>query len=665
MEGFTIRRTWMYHWLIAWLMCIDYLTGMTYKVILFLIPFLLVTKVKREWVLLLLVLRLLLLPLVAEDSVEATFEIHPIPFKNYQADLYLDGEKYLYYGKESLLEAEGTLSFTPFSKKRQELFSEYDHYVSRGYRSKVEIVEIRYSRETEEKLKNRILKHLYQKCEVFKEGQNLAFSLLFGSKDALLPEEKEELMEVGIMHLFVLSGLHYGIYERMIEALLKRAFVPKVIRTGITLVLFLFLNFLSGFHPSSLRFLLLFILRQWSFYTRREFDSWELFSLAALLILFIQPTHATGLSYILGIVAHGALLFFKRHRLLWLHVCLLPCQLIFHGTYSPIYLIYNFLLIMMMPLVLLSLWLGFIIRPLAILPELLLKTMDFGVTLLQGVNLYKLKLMMPTPFVYVLLILTALVSLYQYQNKPFYTLFRKCRFPFLLGIMVLLILSQVLGTRGLREGVHFLNVYQGDACLIFSEDGQTILIDTGNEDIIFDHLRKLGVYEIDHLFITHLDDDHSKFMDEIPSKLRYTTPFSPITEARVLRKGNSLRIGDVSIEVLSPERDMGNHNDNSLVLRVIKDGRTFLFAGDVSGKNHQVSWNEGVDILKFSHHGSIHSLDPLRMHSLKPQVTVLSYGRNNFGHPSPEVIEFFSEGYIHHTFLHGNLQITEKGYRLY
>ncbi len=39
------------------------------------------------------------------------------------------------------------------------------------------------------------------------------------------------------------------------------------------------------------------------------------------------------------------------------------------------------------------------------------------------------------------------------------------------------------------------------------------------------------------------------------------------------------------------------------------------------------------------HHGSPHSTSEELLLATQPEKAILSYGRNNYGHPSPEVIE--------------------------
>ena len=46
-----------------------------------------------------------------------------------------------------------------------------------------------------------------------------------------------------------------------------------------------------------------------------------------------------------------------------------------------------------------------------------------------------------------------------------------------------------------------------------------------------------------------------------------------------------------------------------------------------------------VDLLKVGHHGSRGSTGPEWLSALAPDASVISVGRNNYGHPSPETLE--------------------------
>ena len=85
-----------------------------------------------------------------------------------------------------------------------------------------------------------------------------------------------------------------------------------------------------------------------------------------------------------------------------------------------------------------------------------------------------------------------------------------------------------------------------------------------------------------------------------------------------------------------------NQNDNSIVLYGEFNYMNILLMGDVSSKVERniVIDHPGleVDIIKVSHHGSKYSTCQELLDEYHPKIAILSYGYNNYGHPSLEVV---------------------------
>lgn len=85
-------------------------------------------------------------------------------------------------------------------------------------------------------------------------------------------------------------------------------------------------------------------------------------------------------------------------------------------------------------------------------------------------------------------------------------------------------------------------------------------------------------------------------------------------------------------------------NDRSIVLNMqFGDFKVFL-PGDLERKGEQALLEMGlineVNMLKAPHHGSKTSTTPGIAAKLRPEITVISSGKNNqYGHPAPEVID--------------------------
>ena len=50
-----------------------------------------------------------------------------------------------------------------------------------------------------------------------------------------------------------------------------------------------------------------------------------------------------------------------------------------------------------------------------------------------------------------------------------------------------------------------------------------------------------------------------------------------------------------------------------------------------------------VDLLIAGHHGSRHSTSEELLAAVRPETVIISVGENNYGHPSPEVLDRLAE----------------------
>ena len=175
----------------------------------------------------------------------------------------------------------------------------------------------------------------------------------------------------------------------------------------------------------------------------------------------------------------------------------------------------------------------------------------------------------------------------------------------------------------------------------------------------------MGIGHFDAVFISHRDDDHSKWVDQLSYHSGYTSRYTPLPGFQLLEAGDRLSFDEVEMMIYHPDRNYDNENDNSLVIQVYAHGKTFLFGGDVSGDMLQASWIEDIDIFKYPHHGSLHSLNPDLTNQTDIGLIVLSYGKNKYQHPHPVVIDYFNQTMLHDTYHQGSLQLYNGHFRCY
>ena len=191
--------------------------------------------------------------------------------------------------------------------------------------------------------------------------------------------------------------------------------------------------------------------------------------------------------------------------------------------------------------------------------------------------------------------------------------------------------------------VVMIDVGQGD-CFLIQQPFKlgNILIDTGglkNTDLaevtLVPYLRSIGVFELDYVFISHDDFDHSGAYDSLSEKIKIKETITTYQE--------KMTIGNVEIEMLkTPISD--DSNDSSLVFVATINKLKYLFTGDISTtveKQLVETYPDlKVDVLKVSHHGSNTATSALFLEKIKPRIALISCGKGNlYGHPHDDVIQ--------------------------
>jgi len=254
------------------------------------------------------------------------------------------------------------------------------------------------------------------------------------------------------------------------------------------------------------------------------------------------------------------------------------------------------------------------------------------------------------------------------------------RFLKLMLVIICLICSTAWAGDTLH--IHCLDVGQGDATLIVSPTGQTMLVDAGyngkGEDEVLPFLSNLNMTSLDYIVATHYHADHIGGIDEVMYGLSidsigvvydrgwsYTTNTYydyadavaskrvAIEDSQVIDLGGGVQITCVAVNgngVLDNPFTDPPHSENDLcvALKVEYQGFDFFVAGDLSGRTNgsytdietSVAPEVGrVEVLRVDHHGSNNNTNQCFLDSLRPQVAVISVGDNSYGHPHPEVIE--------------------------
>ena len=210
---------------------------------------------------------------------------------------------------------------------------------------------------------------------------------------------------------------------------------------------------------------------------------------------------------------------------------------------------------------------------------------------------------------------------------------------------------------------YFVDVGQGDACLLRTPGGRYHLYDLGNRDErLLPFLRRMGVDTLESVFISHPDWDHfgsfAAVFPAIPVKRIHLPPgastlpawgemLTALDVSRVpsdtLYAGDTLLWeGPVRIRVLWPPKHRTlEGNKMSLVLRVEHATHALLLTGDAEAEAEAeilTRDDPAGDILKVGHHGSRTSSTLPFLAAVDPAYAVISCDSAVYGHPHAETL---------------------------
>ncbi len=131
---------------------------------------------------------------------------------------------------------------------------------------------------------------------------------------------------------------------------------------------------------------------------------------------------------------------------------------------------------------------------------------------------------------------------------------------------------------------------------------------------------------------------------------------------------DTIDFNGLEIEVLGPQKEYKDFNNNSIVLKVNAGETAFLFTGDAEEPAEkdilQAGGNLRADVLKVSHHGSSTASTQAFLQAVQPRYAVISVGAgNSYHHPEEEALQRLKAigAEIYRTDLQGDIICTTDG----
>ena len=494
--------------------------------------------------------------------------------------------------------------------------------------------------------------------------RNYMTGLLLGHLDTDFEEMNELYSSLGIIHLFALSGMQVGFFMDGFKKLLLRLGLTQEKLKWLTYPFSLIYAGLTGFSASVIRSLLQKLLAQ---HGVKDLDN---FALTILVLFIIMPNFfltaggvlSCAYAFILTMTSkEGDGLKAVARESLVISLGILPILSFYFAEFQPWSILLTFVFSFLFDVVFLPLFsILFILS--FVYP---VTQFNFVFEWLEGVirlvsQLASRPLVFGQPNAWLLiLLLISLAILYDFRKN----------IKRVAGVSLLIIGLFFLTKHPLENEITMLDVGQGESIFLRDVTGKTILIDVGGkaefdkkiqawqekattsnaQRTLIPYLKSRGVAKIDQLVLTNTDKEHVGDLLEVTkafhigeilvSKGSLTQKEFVVeleasqTKVRSVTVGDKISIFGSQLEVLSTRENGEANPDDSLVFYGKLLDKHFLFTGNLKEKGEKDFLkqypNLEVDVLKAGQHGSKTSSNPVFLEKLKPEITLISVGKNN------------------------------------
>lgn len=406
-----------------------------------------------------------------------------------------------------------------------------------------------------------------------KKNADIANALLLGCSDSIDEQQREVFSNASLIHILAISGMHVTYVVCFWNIILKKS---DNRRKKYFLILFLlFFSNLTGGTPSVVRASLMTCMAIGSKLFYRKSDTINNIAISCLIILILNPYNILNLGFqlsflgTLGIVLFNPRLVYLAQKVELLNIkknkwftiffdnsfgrllskifskikpiiilgisaniLIIPILIYTYNVFSLTFIIST---ILVTPFLGLIIFTGYITAIVSIFSmkfaHVISMLFNFLINVFYGVaefssNISFLKITIVTPGLIEIIIYYFLVFYFLifYQKK-----YKKILLKSFIFVIIISIFTNSLTriNRGLK--LYFIDVGQGDSCLIITENNKTILIDgggseTGNYDVgkqvLVPYLLDRKVKRIDYMIITHFDSDHCKGLFEVMNVLK-------------------------------------------------------------------------------------------------------------------------------------------------
>ena len=580
-----------------------------------------------------------------------------------------------------------------------------------------------------------------EKAKLTKDEKALLKCMIIGYNEDLTEEIVNDFSDSNMSHILAISGMHIG-YIILVTSFLFNKVFGKHFGKIVTSIFIIFFIILTNFSPSVLRAGITGIILILSNFVYKKYDNIEAICLSLLIILIYNPFLIQDIGLQLSFAGVLGIAFFSNNIKNWLKeyiekvdiratrknkkfmkyivkllntkifinieeslIISISCSIVISPiiliTFNKINITNIFVSIIAVylvgPIIILGLiYLIFSLKPIEIILSFLLKTILIISKIGNKIPLSQIYCITPsklTIFIYYFFIFLIfyIIKIKLEKNKNFFqrrifniyylVIYRikKYQKKIISIICIFLLVCNLYIYIPKKLRIFFIDVGQGDSCLIVTPKNKSIIIDGGGSEYfnvgsktLMPYLLDRKIATIDYILISHFDTDHVKGLLYIMKKMKVKNviiskqpetsqnfeEFVTIINKKninliVVNAGDRLQIEkDIYFDIMWPDCKEfileNTLNNNSIVCKLKYKNFSCIFTGDIeqiAEKQILEEYKNNLqilksDVLKVAHHGSKTSSTEEFVEAVKPKIALIGVGENNkFGHPNEEVME--------------------------
>lgn len=472
----------------------------------------------------------------------------------------------------------------------------------------------------------------------------LLIGILLGNKEEISEEIIESFKSSSLSHMLSVSGAHTAYIILGISYILNKSRISKRWTHIITILVLILFMFITNFTSSVIRACLMGILVLGAKIFFRKNDSITSISLSLLIILIYNPFLINEIGLQLSYLGTlGIILLNKNVKYLFSNIkiskkvvqllsitfsaqlMIMPIMTFKFNTISLTFFISNVLASPFLGIIMIfgfiTIFVSFVSYKLAKMLAIILNLNLEGLICISNITskLPFSNILIKTPYVFSIIFIYCLILILNYmfivyKKETNLRLFQKKIIKLInfkntrriLGciivIVVLLNLFSYLYTSISQNlKIYFIDVGQGDSCLIITPNNKKILIDggEGNPKILLSYLLDRRIKTLDYVMISHFDSDHCNGLTEVLENLNvkniiiskqvyFCDEYKDIAKIINTKKINVIyaKQGDifkvdkkVKIDIFYPNEELKYQdlNNNSIVAKVSYTSFSILF----------------------------------------------------------------------------------------